>query len=35
MPTPVFSYVRQGLLKNATVFLSNFSVHDAVVLKWR
>ena len=33
MPTPQFSYARQGLPVNATNFLSNFTVHDAVVLK--
>jgi hypothetical protein len=33
MPTPPFSYARQGLPANATKFLSEFSVNDAVVLK--
>ena len=33
MPTPPFSYCRQGLPVNATRLLSEFSVNDAVVLK--
>ena len=33
MPTPAFSYSRQGLSKNATELLMRFSVNDRVVLR--